>query len=212
MLSDYFGVSLSLFIVWTLLLLTPGPDFVLMLRNTLSYGYRVGLITGFGITLAISIHVLIAISGVYVLSRDSSIYALVQILGSIYLIYLGVSGLLKEKQKNILKNTKYVDSTIKKIIYFKQGFLCNIFNPKAPILMLGIFTQLIPYSASSIHKALFSLEIIVINFIVWSLFAKFIGSRFVGGKLNEHANRIGFVSNFILIFLGCYVVMYNYAI
>lgn len=211
MLTDYYSILLSLFVVWTLLLLTPGPDFILMLRNTLSYGYRAGLITGIGITLAISMHVLIAISGIYALSKDSTIYTIVQISGAIYLIYLGVSALLKKKIETYLKNTKHIDSVKRKYEYLKQGFFCNIFNPKAPILMFGIFSQLIPYSATLMQKIFFSLEIIVINLVIWSLFSKFISSSIIEEKLNKYTNSVSFVSNIVLICLGAYVIIYNYA-
>lgn len=211
MLHEFLTTALSLLFVWTLLLLAPGSDFILMLRNTMRYGYRAGLFTGFGITLAISVHIVIAITGIYFLSKSSLVYTVVQIIGAIYLIYLGVSALLQERQQVHLANEESFCTVEKNLSYFKQGFFCNIFNPKAPIVMLGIFTQLIPYSSTATQKIFFSALMIVISFIVWSLLAKLISSHIVKEKLNQYSHRIAFVSNIVLILLGGYVFFYDLA-
>ncbi len=69
--NNDFIIAFSLLLIWTSLLLVPGPDFFLMLRNTLRNGYKAGLFTGLGITLAIGIHVSLAIFGLLIMSKNS---------------------------------------------------------------------------------------------------------------------------------------------
>ena len=145
---DNLFTSFLLFAIWTSLLLVPGPDFFLMLRNTLKNGYKAGLFTGLGITLAIGIHVSLAILGLLILSKNSWLYLAVQIAGAVYLVYIGLSSILKEKDLIVSNMENNACIIAKKQNFFKEGFFCNILNPKAPILMIGIFSQLIPYSST----------------------------------------------------------------
>ena len=206
--NNDFIIAFSLLLIWTSLLLVPGPDFFLMLRNTLKNGYKAGLFTGLGITLAIGIHVSLAILGLLILSKNSWLYLTVQIAGAVYLLYIGLSSILKEKNLIVSHIENDACKIYKKYNFFKEGFFCNILNPKAPILMLGIFSQLIPYSSTVSEKIFFGSEIVAINLIVWSLFSYFIGSKFITNRLNNFTKEIHIFSNLILILLGGSVIVH----
>ena len=206
--NNDFIIAFSLLLIWTSLLLVPGPDFFLMLRNTLKNGYKAGLFTGLGITLAIGIHVSLAIFGLLILSKNSWLYLAVQIAGAVYLLYIGLSSILKEKDLIVSNMENNACLIAKKQNFFKEGFFCNILNPKAPILMIGIFSQLIPYSSTVSEKIFFGSEIVAINLIVWSLFSYFIGSKFITNRLNNFTKEIHIFSNLILILLGGSVIVH----
>ena len=78
----------------------PGPDFVLVTQQTLSNGKRAGLLCSLGIAAGLSIHIFYSSLGLAVLIANSS-SALwgIKILGGVYLIYLGVSGLRVKARK-----------------------------------------------------------------------------------------------------------------
>lgn len=97
---------------------TPGPDFLLMTRNTLSHGKGFGFITLLG-------------------NRCS---ASIRLLGACYLIYLGIQKII-----HLLRSKKSThDSaafTITKVQAFRMGFLSNFLNPKVSLFFLSIFPQ-----------------------------------------------------------------------
>jgi len=83
---------------WTLhflALISPGPDFVLALKNTLKHGRFLGFATALGFGIGISIHVTYCITGVALLLKYSpKIIVILKVLGSLYLIWIGI-GILR---------------------------------------------------------------------------------------------------------------------
>ncbi|WP_456484566.1 LysE family translocator [Desulfurobacterium sp.] len=197
-------IAATLFIVWTLLLLTPGPDFILVMKNTISGGYKNGFLTILGITTGIVIHTLTAVFGICLLSQNPTLFKIVKSAGSLYLIYIGISGFLQMRKKIDrfeIKSEKTLTSSRKN---FREGFFCNILNPKLPLILLGIFTQLIPPQTPAPVKLLFGAEIVATSFIMWNMVSLFFGNKRVLDKLSKFEREILFTANLVLILLGGY--------
>lgn len=74
---------------------TPGPDFLLMTRNTLSQGKRFGFITLFGNRCSLLIHISFALLGLSIILQNSVIlFTAIRLLGACYLIYLGIKKIV----------------------------------------------------------------------------------------------------------------------
>lgn len=120
---------------------TPGPDFMLMTRNTLSQGKRSGFITLFGNRCSLLIHISFALLGLSIILQNSVIlFTAIRLLGACYLIYLGIKKIvhLIRGQKRTHENAAF---TITKIQAFRMGFLSNFLNPKVSLFFLSIFPQ-----------------------------------------------------------------------
>ncbi|WP_456397197.1 LysE family translocator [Desulfurobacterium sp.] len=196
-------IAATLFIVWTLLLLTPGPDFILVMKNTISGGYKNGFLTILGITTGIVIHTLTAIFGICILSQNPILFKIVKAAGSLYLIYIGISGLYQiKKQQKSFSIEKQEAIPAKKS--FREGFFCNLLNPKLPLILLGIFTQLIPPQTPAGVKILFGMEIVVTSFLMWNMVSLFFGNKQIFNKLTKLEKEILFMANLTLILLGTY--------
>jgi len=192
--------AVSLFIIWTLLLLTPGPDFVLVLRNTINGGFKEGFLTNLGITAGLTIHTTMAILGIAILSQNPLLFKIVKTAGAFYIVYIGISGLLGIKKSRGIK----IEENTHKLNSLKEGFFCNILNPKLPLILLGVFTQLIPPETAAPIKFLFGVEIVITSFIMWNIVALIFGNRRVLPKLQNFEKEIGIIANLVLIFLGTY--------
>ena len=132
---------------------SPGPDFVLVSRETLTKGRRSGLICSLGITLGLSIHIIYSVLGLAtVIAHSQPLLIAIKWLGGGYLIYLGWQG-IQAKPKPVADlaiNTKSNQNTyLEKLTpinneatftTLRRGFLCNVFNPKAPVYFVAIFT------------------------------------------------------------------------
>ncbi|MFR0675141.1 LysE family translocator [Enterobacterales bacterium AW_CKDN230030176-1A_HGKHYDSX7] len=73
-----------------LALLSPGPDFFLVARTSITAGWRVASGACLGIALANGLFIAAAFTGVTLLHPDSVLFLLLQLAGCAYLIYLGV--------------------------------------------------------------------------------------------------------------------------
>lgn len=131
----------SIFLLTALVLvLSPGPDTALILSRTLTTGRSAGIMTLLGTQTGVMVHALLAGLGVssLILFFPPAIDIL-KFLGAAFLVYLAVitwraspkidlDGSLKSREGNAL-------------LYFYQGLLNNLFNPKMIPFFLALFPQ-----------------------------------------------------------------------
>jgi len=91
-----FGFALAA----TLVILAPGPDFMLVMRNTVRGGRRAGWVTGCGTLSGLTVWALAAALGLSALLRVSHVaYDVLRFCGAAYLIWLGVTSLGNFRRK-----------------------------------------------------------------------------------------------------------------
>lgn len=120
--------------------MSPGPDFVMAVKNSLVYSRRTGIFTAIGIGLGIGVHILYCAAGIgYIISKSVVIFNIIKYLGAGYLIYMGVMSFISKGTNIDIENTKNLkDKT--RLEALKTGFLTNVLNPKANLFFLGLFT------------------------------------------------------------------------
>lgn len=118
---------------------TPGPLFVLIIRNSLIYSRKTGIWTAVGIAVGNFIHILYSVTGIALIISQSTIaFNLIKFLGVGYLFYLGVKTVfLHVATKN--KDADVKQSDLSALSAVKVGFLTNILSPKASIFFASIF-------------------------------------------------------------------------
>lgn len=123
--------------------MSPGPDFVMAVRNSLNYSRRTGIFTGIGIGLGISVHIIYCAAGIgYLISQSLPLFTVIKYLGALYLAYIGVKSFLAKGSKiEITQQRELTDITRFQAI--RTGFLTNVLNPKATMFFLGLFTFVI---------------------------------------------------------------------
>jgi len=95
----YFHEFIMLTIIHFLAVMSPGPDFAIVLRQSISFGRKTAIITSLGIGAGISVHVLYTLLGVGILiSQSDSLMIVAKILGAAYITYLAFN-LLRSKAK-----------------------------------------------------------------------------------------------------------------
>jgi threonine/homoserine/homoserine lactone efflux protein len=131
-LVAFLGVSL-------LVIVTPGQDTALTIRNTLFGGRRAGVRTAAGVAAGQATWTLAASAGVVALLRASEpAFTAVRLLGAAYLVYLGLQTLLRRGHVE-----PRAGGSARRA--FRQGLLSNLGNPK----MAVFFTSLLPQFGSS---------------------------------------------------------------
>ena len=86
-------------------------------------------------------------------------------MGAAYLFYLGLN-LIRQPQHGINTSVHYQTNTTTLFQSFKEGFLCNLLNPKVMAFFFSLFPLIMPHILSPIEKLGYALEILIIT-LVW---------------------------------------------
>jgi len=138
-------------IVASLLVMSPGPNGVLIAKTVPTSGRAAGFTNVAGFVAAFYLHGALAILGIsIILVQSATAFTIVKYLGAAYLCWIGLKALL-EAFKGI-KSTQYVapekaKRTLSKA--FIEGFLTNALNPKVSMFYLAAFPQFITLGVTS---------------------------------------------------------------
>lgn len=129
-------MTLLIFIV-----MSPGIDFALITKRTLTHGKKDGFKIALGLTSGAIVHTLAAALGLSIILMKSALaFEIVKYAGAIYLIYMGLSSFVKRKNKSSLKEVK---EAVVNQSAFKQGLISNVLNPKVAIFFLTFLPQFV---------------------------------------------------------------------
>ena len=182
--------------------ISPGPDFFIVLKNSLS-SRKAGLFTALGVSLALIFHLTYTLIGIGVLIAENPfIYSLIKYIGVGYLFYLGFSSWKSSfKISSQLDLTAKTDSMIPSAA-LKQGFFTNLLNPKCALFFISLFSQFIDVNTPMLLR----IEYVFINWSVslgWFLFLAYMVS-FEGfiKKLNQFRIYVDRIMGSAFMLLG----------
>ena len=165
-------------------LTSPGPDTAIVIRQVSLYGRIEGYKASIGIGIGIFIHCLLAVNGLSLIVLSNDLYKLIiSIIGSIYIFYLGISMLL---------NNEPTSTSVKKVVENKNsiliGLITNIFNVKAFLFFVSLFTILID-SINNIFFYIFPIYFAVTS-ALWFSFLSYIMTVSSNKNFNIYSNKI----------------------
>lgn len=160
--------TLSAFIAATLaIVLSPGPDSLLILRYTLASGQRVGIATVAGVQLGLLGHTLLAALGVSLIIATSPVlFRSVAVIGALYLGWLGIQGIRPHGLLRLEQRTGVISA--RKAC--RDTMLTNLLNPKVILLFLALLPNFVGPGARpcSAHLTVLGITLIVVN-TLWQL-------------------------------------------
>lgn len=194
---------IAVFTIALLATISPGPDFIMVTKNTIQFGKKAGIYTSLGISLAVLVHVAYTILGVGMLISQSIIlFTILKTIGAGYLIYLGIKMLRSKSVSSKYTAVKTPDSTVDVKKMFRQGFICNVTNPKTTIFILSIFLQIIDKETPVGTQMLYGVLISFIH-LIWFSFLTFGFSKIAKHRLADRMrNYIEKISGGVLVLLG----------
>lgn len=200
---EYFSIFITVATIHFLGVISPGPDFILITRNSIKYSRKTGIYTAFGLGLGILLHVAYSLIGIgLVISQSIIMFNLIKIAGASYLIYLGYKSVTSSAQTlTISKNvTKKNDISSYKAI--KMGFLTNATNPKVTLFFLSIFTLVIKPTTPLYVKLLMGLEMQIVTVLWFSIIAFIFTHHIVQKRLSSMQAYSEKIMGIALIALG----------
>ena len=126
-----------------LAVISPGPDFAMVSRNSLLRSRRAGVLTALGIGLGVWVHVVYTLLGVGVLLAQSiAWFNAVKLVGAAYLIWLGVKML---RAKPVAEDAAELQAevAVSDGAALRTGFLTNALNPKTTVFVVSLFMQVV---------------------------------------------------------------------
>lgn len=192
-----------------LAVMSPGPDFAMVMRNSLIYSRRTGVLAAAGLAMGIALHVTYSLLGIGLLiSRSILVFNAIKWIGALYLIYIGLKSLRARPTGETTGETgsdAKQDLTIGQAL--RMGFLTNALNPKATLFFLALFTTVISPNTPLMFKMLYGLEMCLATF-AWFAFVAIVLSH---GRVNtlfaRVKHRIEKVFGIVLIALGLKVAL-----
>lgn len=186
--------------ITALVMLSPGPDMVIVIRNVHIGGRAAGLRTSLGMVAGSLVHIAYCVVGIgWLISQSILAFNLLKYAGAAYLIYLGVSS-LRADAVSLEASVEQTDESSR--TWFFQGFTTNVLNPKATLFYLGVFTTVITPDTSMLATVVLIAVMVTVSVLFWLLFVQTLGTSFVWRVLNRGQKTVNRVFGALLVALG----------
>jgi threonine/homoserine/homoserine lactone efflux protein len=130
----------------------------MVLKHTLAGGRRQGMIAGAVHGLGVGLYAFICLSGLAVLIVTStSLFQLLQILGALYLLWLGIQGLRSRAQPNQPLVEVETHAAV------RDGLLIVFLNPKIAVFFIALFSQVVGSETSLVARLGYAVTALVVD-------------------------------------------------
>ncbi|SMS01588.1 Threonine efflux protein [Vibrio mangrovi] len=203
-----FHILLTLAGIHWIALMSPGPDFALVVQNATRYGRTTGIYIAFGLSFGILTHSILSLTGISLIVHTHPVwFALIQIAGGSYLAYLGFSTIksLYQRWKNRHQPQKPQSVSLwleNRKQAFSKGFLTNILNPKALVFFISLMSSLIPAGFSASGKLMALVILWSLSFLWFAILAWLLSSQRLQNRLQSAAVYIDGLCGGIFTLLG----------
>ena len=170
---------ISFILAVSILAISPGPDNIFVLMQSVVHGKKYGLATITGLMTGCIVHTTFVAVGISaIIKENNTIFLGIKILGAVYLLYLAYKVITGGSE--ISMSTEKID---KKTPFqlFKIGFIMNVLNPKVTLFFLALFPGFLFSEILPISLQFYTLGalFILVSFVVFSLIA------ILGGTISE---------------------------
>ncbi|GAA0346521.1 LysE family translocator [Morganella psychrotolerans] len=194
-------------VITTLAVISPGPDFAAVTRNSYLYGTRTGLFSALGIAFGVQVHVIYTVFGITLLIMQSPLlFTVIKSFGIIYLVWLGFKS-FTNKTRISVNNTE--SAALSAVGAFRNGFFVNALNPKTMFFVVSVYTQVISSHNSLLINFSYGLFISFVHLLWFSLIALFFSNPVIRNKILNHQLLMDKVIGVLLMLLGISLVFFT---
>lgn len=158
----------------------PGPDILLIVSTSALQGIKKGITLALGFASGLIFHTIAVSLGIAaIIAQNEAIFNIIKYLGIIYLLYIGIMGVINSKKENINNKNVAVNQSL-----YKKGVILNLLNPKVSLFFLSLFPQFITESTNkSLDSLILGSIMCIITAIVFCSTAVIFG--FIGDKSKQ---------------------------
>lgn len=211
MMLDY-QLLLSLALIHTVALASPGPDFALVVKLATQEQRKTALASAMGLAVAITLHTLLSLTGVsLIIKSTANLYVVVRLIGASYLAWMGIgairAALTHWRTDQQLKTVSISSRGLSAIQGFIQGLSTNLLNPKAMVFFITLFSTLISPSVNLETKVAITILMFLLSLIWFSLIALILSKPVIQQKMQRATPMINLITG--LLFIGVTLVIIN---
>ena len=187
MTTLYLNEFLMLSFIHFLAVISPGPDFAIVIRQSISFGRKTAMITSLGIATGISMHVLYTLLGIgFIITQSETAFMVAKTVGALYLTYIGFKLIFSKPQKEIETQVNLAANPNHHKRAFMLGFMTNLLNPKATMFFLAIFTSIVSINTPLVVQSLYGIWISLTTALWFLLVSFFFSHHKVRAKFVRH--------------------------
>ena len=152
-----------------MIVMVPGVDSLLVLKNTMIHGKKAGFFTMVGIVVALFVWTTLAVLGLAtIISKSIVVFLFIKYAGAAYLVYLGIQSWRAKAQKMMLQ--EQITPSHHKNASFScmvQGITTDLLNPKTLLLYVTLMPQFIQPEFNVNSQLILLAGILIVLSIVW---------------------------------------------
>jgi RhtB (resistance to homoserine/threonine) family protein len=199
---QYLPIIFTVALIHLLAVMSPGPDFIMTVRNSLMYSRRSGIYSAIGLGLGILVHVTYCLIGIAVIiSKSIIVFSIIKYVGAAYLIYVGVKS-LRAKPVEDYQSEPGASQEMSKFQALRSGFITNVTNPKATLFFLSLFTLVISQTTPLGVRIIMGGEMVIATMAWFSLVAVIVSHRLV-------RNRVTRIQHYLERFMGGILILFG---
>jgi threonine/homoserine/homoserine lactone efflux protein len=192
------NLFLAFLVAAWVLILTPGPDMLFVVGQTLAGGARRGWAAMLGIVCGAMVHVALAASGAAALIAASPpLFEALRLAGAAYLIWLGI-GALRAAWRG---GGRLVPAAPVRRA-FRDGFLTNLTNPKVILFFLAFLPQFVDPARGAVWLQMAILGPLVPMMSVPAYGLLIAGAGRAAARLAAHARWLDALAGTLFLGLG----------
>jgi RhtB (resistance to homoserine/threonine) family protein len=196
MMHQYLIEIASLMAIFAFVIVSPGADLAMVIRQSIVHGRRAAILTSFGIGTSLIFHMTYTILGLgLIISQSILLFNIVKWLGVAYLIYIGIAALRAGRTDvDAMAAAQVADrkqQSARKA--FLLGFMANALNPKPVFFFLSVFSSVVSHATPDSVKFGYGL-VMATGLIAWfvgvSLFMTTARMRAAFGRASKWIDRV----------------------
>lgn len=199
MLPENYLLFLQIIIV---MFVTPGGPRVLIMSQSINYGFGKSLWTAFGDVTANCIQMMLVLFGLGALLKIfPDIVIVFKWVGVSYLLYVAY-GFYKSKANIDINTGKQVKSNI---LLFRDGFFIAFFSPKAVIFFAAVFPTFLTGENYITHFVVMLISYVVLDFLTLAIYSK-VAEKIID-QLKSNPKTLNYVSATALIVIAIFIAI-----
>ena len=167
--------------VAAVIVVVPGPDMALVLKNGIARGRQAAVATALGINAGLVVWALAAAAGIAALLHASSTaFTVLKLVGAAYLVWLGLRA-LRDAWRGSPPESR---SPSRSASPFREGLLTNLLNPKVALVYTTLIPQFVDRGGSELAQTFLLAGVFIAMGLVW-----LIGYALVVAKVGTFLRR-----------------------
>ncbi len=201
-----YDLIISFVLATSALAISPGPDNIYVLMQSITNGKSFGIATVCGLISGCLVHATLVAFGVSaIIKANDTLFFAIKLMGALYLLYLAYQ-VFKSDSKVALSSENVPKKSLWQL--FKQGFIMNVLNPKVSIFFLAFFPGFLFSDTLSTVTQFYVLGLLFMttSFIIFSTIAILAG--FISDYLKQNS-KVGVVLKWlqIVVFAGIAILI-----